>query len=233
MAPGNEATRAKLMNESRRPSAARRGLDEDILQMQPHVPFHLDEDKFQHNLRTSRRGPAGGPSGMTAEHLRVLLDSPSCTSLLGEAEEVVTVIRLGRMTALQKANGGVRGIVVGDVFRRVVARTIAQQYAKLGEAATHPFQCALSTRAGTECVTHIVQAMTSEDRETTILSIDGIGAYDLVSRNAMFRGVADMVDGDKLRVDGASRAAREGGEQRRSIDAFALHLGFASGSGLK
>ena len=208
MAPGNEATRAKLTNESRRLSAARRGLDEDILQMQPHVPFHLDEDKFQHNMRTSRRGAAGGPSGMTAEHLRVLLDSPSCTSLLGEAasqlaegnipEEVVTAIRLGRMTALQKPDGGVRGIVVGDVFRRVVARTIAQQYAKLGEAATHPFQHALSTRAGTECVTHIVQAMTSEDREATILSIDGIGACDLVSRNAMFRGVADMVDGDKL-----------------------------------
>ena len=118
--------------------------------------------------------------------------------LLGEAasqlaqgnipEEVVTAIRLGRMTALQKPDGGVRGIVVGDVFRRVVARTIAQQNAKLGEAATHPFQYALSTRAGTECVTHIVQAMTSEDREATILSIDGIGAYDLVSRNAMFRG---------------------------------------------
>ena len=47
-------------------------------------------------------------------------------------------------------------------------------------------------------MTHIVQAMTSEDREATILSIDDIGAYDLVSRNAMFRGVADMVDGDKL-----------------------------------
>ena len=44
----------------------------------------------------------------------------------------------------------------------------------------------------------MVQAMTSEDREATILSTDGIGAYDLVSRNAMFRGVADMVDGDKL-----------------------------------
>ena len=208
MATGNEAARAKMMNENRRPSAARRGLDEDILQMQPHVLFHLDEDKFQHNLRTSRRGAAGGPSGMTAEHLRVVLDSPSCTSLLGEAasqlaqgnipEEVVRAIRLGRMTALQKPDGGVRCIVVGDVFRRVVARTIAQQFAKLGEAATHPFQYALSTRAGTECVTHIVQAMTSEDREATIMSIDGIGAYDLVSRNAMFRGVADMVDGDKL-----------------------------------
>ena len=50
MATGNEATRAKLMNESRRPSAARRGLDEDILQMELHVPVHLDEDELQHNL---------------------------------------------------------------------------------------------------------------------------------------------------------------------------------------
>ena len=80
----------------------------------------------------------------------------------------------------------------------MVARTIAQQYSKLGEAATHPFQYALSTRAGTECVTHMVQALTSEDREATILSIDGIGAYDLISRNAMLRGVLSMVDGAKL-----------------------------------
>ena len=32
-------------------------------------------------------------------------------------------------------------------------------------------------------------------REATILSVDGVGAYDTISRNAM---LADMVDGDKL-----------------------------------
>ena len=42
-------------------------------------------------------------------------------------EEVVRAIRLGRLTALQKPDGGVHGIVVGEVFRRVVARTFAQQ----------------------------------------------------------------------------------------------------------
>ena len=62
------------------------------------------------------------------------------------------------MTALAKPDGGVRRVVVGDVFRRVVARTIAQQFTPLAEAAT-PFQYALSTRAGTECVTHIVQSL--------------------------------------------------------------------------
>ena len=37
-------------------------------------------------------------------------------------------IRQGRMIALQKPLGGVRGIVVGDVVRRLVARTMAQQH---------------------------------------------------------------------------------------------------------
>ena len=106
--------------------------------------------------------------------------------------------RLGRMTALQKPDGGVWGIVVVDVFRRLVGRTLAKQFVEQGQAATHPFQCALSTRAGTECVAHVVQALTSLDPSATILSIDGVGAYDSISRRAMFRGLMDMVDGEKL-----------------------------------
>ena len=55
------------------------------------------------------------------------------------------------MTALQKANGGVRGIVVGDTLSRLVARTVAQQMGNVVEAAKRPHQYAMSTRAGTEC----------------------------------------------------------------------------------
>ena len=64
--------------------------------------------------------------------------------------EVVEAIRLQRITALQKPDGGVRGIVVGDVFRRLDARTTAQQFSKFAEGETHPFQYAVSTTAGTE-----------------------------------------------------------------------------------
>ena len=78
-------------------------------------------------------------------------------------EEVVDGIRLGRLTALAKPDGGVRGIVVGDIVRRLVARTMAKQVAKKAEKATAPFQYALSTRAGCECVAHMVQALTDQD----------------------------------------------------------------------
>ena len=53
-------------------------------------------------------------------------------------EEVVDGIRFGRLTALAKPDGGMRGIVVGDIVRRLVARTMAKQVAKKAEKATCP-----------------------------------------------------------------------------------------------
>ena len=54
--------------------------------------------------------------------------------------EIMSAIRLGRMTALRKPSGGVRGIVVGDVLRRLVARTVAQVLGNNFKAATAPHQ---------------------------------------------------------------------------------------------
>ena len=45
-----------------------------------HVPvFNLDEKIFSRNVRSARKGAAGGPSGMTCDHLRPLLDSSKDT----------------------------------------------------------------------------------------------------------------------------------------------------------
>ena len=48
-----------------------------------------------------------------------------------------------------------------------------------------PFRFALSTRAGTDCVGHVVRASTDAYHRLTILSVDGIGAYDHVLRPSM------------------------------------------------
>ena len=208
IAPGDENTWKALSNEDKRPKQQRFPLDEGVFSLVPSDPLALDVDLLFKTLRSAKKGSVGGPSGMTVEHPRQLLESGVCTTLLGEVatqfarghvpEEVLPAVRLGKMTAFQKPDGGVRGIVVGDVFRRLVARTLAKQFAEQAQVATHPFQYALSTRAGTECVAHVVQTLTSQDRSATILSIDGVGAYDSISRRAMFRGLMDMVDGEKL-----------------------------------
>ena len=147
--------------------------------------FDLDEQ--QRNHRSARRGAAAGPSGTTTEHLRPLLNDAHTTNLFfrvgeklsrGEVpQSVVQMVRQSRMTALAKPDGGVRGIVAGDVIRRLVAKTMAQQLGEAVEACTAPFRCALRTRAGCECVAHVLQVLTELDPLAIVTSVDGISAF--------------------------------------------------------
>ena len=143
---------------------------------------------------------------MTAEHLRPMLESGADTELLASfadtfaegdvPQEIVNAIRMGRMIAQRKPDGGVRWIVVGD--RRLVSRTLAEQFAQQAEDAMAPFQYALETRADCECVAHIIQSLTELDPSTTVISVDGVGAFDSVSRSAMLSGLLDMEEGECL-----------------------------------
>ena len=115
---------------------------------------------------------------MTSEHLRPLLDDWSSMQVLVKAaemfaraeipESVVQIVKMGRLTAVSKPDGGVRGIVAGDVFRRLVARTMAKQLGQAVMKATSPHQYALSTRAGCECIAHALQGLTEMDPRATV-----------------------------------------------------------------
>ena len=107
------------------------------------------------------------------------------------------MVKMGRLTALSKLDGCVRGIVAGDVFRRLVARTMAQQLSTAVSAATGPHQYALSAHAWCECIAHALQGLTEMDPRATVTSIDGVSAFDLISRGAMRSGL--------LQVEGRER----------------------------
>ena len=123
--------------------------------------FDLDEDVFNKNLRSSKKGAAPGPSGMTTDHLRPLLPDHRGLHLILPDQREVGARRsaggcgehhqMGRLTALSKPDGRGR-VVAGDVVRRLVARTLSQQLSPAVERATSPFQYAMSTRTGCECV---------------------------------------------------------------------------------
>ena len=184
VAPGDKKTWKALSDKTKRAKRQRHPLEDELLPMVPPDPLVLDIELMMKTLRSAKKRSAGGPPGMTVEHLRPLLESGVCTALLGEVtqfargqvpEEVLPAVRLGRMTALQKQHGGVRSVVVGDVFRRLVGRTLAKQFAEQSQAATHPSQYALSTRACRECVAHVVQALTSLDPSATYIWEDEVG----------------------------------------------------------
>ena len=208
LAPGNLATLGILTDPTRRPPVPRSALSQEVRDTEPAEPVALDPLEFLTCLRKASRGAAAWPSGMTSDHLFPMLENEGDSQRLVEVasalamarvpEEIIEAIRLGRLTALSKPDGGVRGIVVGDILRRMVARTLAKQISKKVEEATAPFQYALSTKAGCECVAHILQSLTDLSPEVTITSIDGVGAYDLISRNAMLEGLLRMEGGDQI-----------------------------------
>ena len=65
---------------------------------------------------------------------------------------------------LQKLYGG-RGIVAGDIVRRIVARTMSQQLMSEVQHATAPFQHAL-TKSGRESIAHALQGSTELNPRT-------------------------------------------------------------------
>ena len=84
----------------------------------------------------------------------------------------------GTLTALQKPDGLSEELRI--VFRTLVAKYLARQFAKTVESVCSPFQFALSTRAGTDCVGHTIRALIDE------------GAYDHVCRSAMLSKLLEV-----------------------------------------
>jgi hypothetical protein len=60
------------------------------------------------------------------------------------------------------------------------------------QAACLPYQYALRTRSGTECVGHMFRAATDLDPNLTIVSVDGIGASDHIRRAEMSRKLSSL-----------------------------------------
>ena len=180
LAPKDEATLNELRN--RRPQEQLREIPGDVLNFQPEAPVQLDRVLFATSLRGAPSGSSPQPGGCSCEMLRVLLDDREGLLLLTAAAEdfargdvphcIFSAFTLATITALQKRRGGVSGIATGTSFRRLVAKTLARQLMGEVEQSCAPFQFALSTRAGTDCVGHAIRAVTERQPDMTVLSLD-------------------------------------------------------------
>ena len=98
IAPGTEATLKALQNPLLRPPTPRDPLPDDLFERRGPV-FFLDANLFGKNLRVARKGTAGGPSGMTAEHSCPLLNNAHDTARFWRLSE-----DLARAFVLQPSN---------------------------------------------------------------------------------------------------------------------------------
>ena len=196
LAPGNEETFNELTNEDRRPMQLDPDLPGEALHHQPSSPMKLEADNLARSLRSAGRGSAQDLAGMRYEHLRVLMEDDGAWGLFtlmaqdfaraAVPESVMQALRMGRMTALKREDGKVRGIVAGSVIRRLVCKSVAAKFSQEFLDRTAPFQFALQTKAGTDALAHAIRFLTDSDPDTVVVSLDGVGAFDHVKRSAFF-----------------------------------------------
>ena len=157
IAPGNRQTLSALQDPERRPPVPRKALQASIINHFPQTEINLDNrflDAEEWPIRHDSGAHQGGVGVRTrllfivAHVSRICKGSHAARDSPGGEDWPVD-------SALQKPQGSIRGTVVGDFIRRVVARTLAQQLGPAVEQHTSPFQFALPTRSGCECVAHI------------------------------------------------------------------------------
>ena len=175
-----ETTPLSQEMQSRRPQQVQRDIPREVLKCHPDVPVQLDrkffdeqfEERSEGILRQDAHTSICGCCWMT----------PTRSILFCEAASSFAQATLSSEIQRWPGPTVVRGIATGSSMRRLVARTLAKQFARKFDKECAPFQCALSIRAGTDCVGHMLRAASDRDPSATIFSVDGIGAYDHVLR---------------------------------------------------
>ena len=217
-APLTTDTLQQLSDPEKRPPTQIEPLPPNVSAYVADQCVEIDSTSFVRNLRGARKGGAPGPSGTRNEHLKPLLEDPAATAALqGVANRfasadlppnVARALCLCRMVALQKGAPGVseahgrssrvRGLAIGDTFRRLVSRTLAQQFHEEIEAATSPHQFGIASKSGLDAAVHMLRSITDLDPQATITQIDGIGAFDHIRRASMLNAVRNLPTGHRL-----------------------------------
>ena len=180
--------------QSGRPETVQRAIPREVLEWEPETPVQIDRKMFMKSLKTAPKVPRQGQESAhtnICEYFWMKLPLWNCfwkQLPVWPTPRSRRRSRKARLTALSKPDGGVRGIATGCSLRRLVARTFAEEFVR--ECA--PFQYALSTRAGTDCLGHMLRAACDADGSATVLRGDGIGAYDHVPRSAKLERLGRM-----------------------------------------
>ena len=218
VAPATAATLVQLSDPQNRPPCLTEPLPMEVTSYRADQEVQLDSQRLITNLRSSRRGLAPGPNGCRLEFLKPLVEDDATWDAFAYVcgkyaqakvpQEIAAAMGLCNMVALNKdapghsqahgASSRVRGLAVGDAVRRLVSRTLAQQFHSEFEDVTSPQQFGIAAHGGVEAAVHMLRALTDADPTATITQVDGVGAYDHIKRSCMLGALARTPTAHKL-----------------------------------
>lgn len=142
-------------------------------------------------------GSAPGPSGWTAEMVRVLTEDPDCLTGLAMLIQDITngnlpdsikpFLLASNLIGLDKNDGvSVRPIAIGEIFYRIAAYRGQLYVQGAAKDILQPIQLGVAVSGGCEAVVHNLQhALQLCDQPVAALAIDFKNAFNSISRKAM------------------------------------------------
>jgi hypothetical protein len=149
-------------------------------------------------LKSFKKGSATGRSGLSHLHLlracRSDLHGKDCTKQLSglfedicnlnfppeDHPELKQILLSSRLIALQKPNGGLRPIAIGEIARRIVSKILLKQ--TVSAKFFQNLQFGVGTPNGADGICHTVNAIRVTDPNTCFLKLDVKNAFNSISR---------------------------------------------------
>lgn len=200
-APHDLQTVAKLRDLH--PSAPR----VDLASFVPHQFAPIEVEEVRRVLSTMQRGSASGPSRLSRDHLHFLISTPG----FGIAEQVTSFCNralqrpseyrqffCARLVALEKKDGGVRPIAMGEALRRLIGRILSARHAEsIGQALLKNGQVGVGIKNSAEAL-YLATATAAETMlpNAALVRFDMTNAFNCVSRVAIAKAVYATGKGD-------------------------------------
>ena len=108
----------------------------------------------------------------------------------GPSPSIGQALAAARLIALPKGENSVRPIAVGEVLRRLVARTICLQERAAMAEVFYPLQYGVAVSGGLDQIFHQIQAGLESHDDWGLLKCDLQNAFNCVSRESFFREVS-------------------------------------------
>jgi hypothetical protein len=168
---------------------------------------NLSPKSFHEALKSFKRGSAAGWSGLSSDHL---LEAISCPNpAIGEftlgaltrfgklfiagtpPEDILPFVFGAKLIGIQKKDGGIRPIAIGEVLRRWAAKAVCKSSRPLWEAFFSPFQFGMGVRYSTEIIAECVKqsrkriTVRSDADDFVLVKVDLANAFNACSRDVM------------------------------------------------
>ena len=96
------------------------------------------------------------------------------------------------LTALQKRNGGIRPIAVGETLRRIISSCAMNHISKTAANWVHPLQFGIATRNGTEAVVHAVRKVMQHHSSNSVVSLPVVRSAGMLLRSSRLSGSSSL-----------------------------------------